>query len=295
MPKDRRRPRSLTSGGGISMDRPSEEPVEFLSAGYRLRGVVHKPMREPAEAGILFIHPFAEEKKCSHRVFVEMARAAAEIGCAALRFDLRGCGDSEGDFEAADVDAWRGDVREALSFARSELPTKRLGVLGLRLGATLAAELAEAEPGLAFLILWEPVTEGDKYLALTMRRSMMRKKLTVHEGGGPIADQQDYGQGAEIDFDGYLVAPIMQTQIAQINLLDQPKHYPGPTLVLNLSGRDKIAPPMEKLASLYTFAQAKTVRQEPIWSTVGLINPTPTIHATISWLRGVLGCNHRAD
>jgi len=264
--------------------------VEFESGGYVLRGVVHHPAQAPPAVGLVFVHPFAEEKKCSHRVFVEAARAATAAGCAVLRFDCRGCGDSEGVFEEADVEAWRKDVRAAFAYAKEHLGARRMGLVGLRLGAALAAELAEEELELACLVLWEPVTEGGRYLSLTMRRSMMRRKLTAHEGGEELADEEEAEEAnGEVDFDGYLVSPEMQQQIAEIDLLAEPKAYPGPTLVLNLSGRSKVAAAFEKLASLYVSGEAQTVRQEPIWSTVGLVDPTPTIEASLTWMRGVLG------
>ena len=261
--------------------------MELESSGHMLRGVVHRPAQEPPAAGILFVHPFAEEKKCAHRVFVEMARAAAEAGCAVLRFDLRGCGDSDGLFEEADLNAWRTDLRRAFALAKETLGAPRMGLLGLRLGAALAAELAEEELELAFLLLWEPVPEGERYLSLSMRRSMMRKKLTEHEGGEAL-DEDDAEEMAEVDFDGYLVPAEMQEQIAAIDLLADSKAYPGPTLVLNLSGRSKVASALEKLASLYVSGEAQAVRQEPIWSTVGLVDAAPTISASLEWLRKAL-------
>jgi exosortase A-associated hydrolase 2 len=271
--------------------RPTETSVEFASGEHVLRGVVHRPAQDRPSIGAVFVHPFAEEKKCSHRVFVEMARAAAAQGCVVLRFDFRGCGDSSGAFEEADVAGWRADLEAAFAYAKEQLGVKRLGLLGLRLGASLAAELAEGELDLAFLVLWEPVTEGERYLALTMRRSMMRKRMTAHEGGGELGEPegQDDEETGDVDFDGYLVSPETQEQIAEIDLLAEPKAYPGPTLILNLSGRSKVAPAFEKLASLYVSGEAQSVRQEPIWSTVGLVDPAPTIDASLEWLGKAVG------
>ncbi|MBM3499334.1 MAG: hypothetical protein FJX74_11765 [Armatimonadetes bacterium] len=270
--------------------RAAESSVEIVSGERLLRAVVHLPSHEPPRAALVFVHPFAEEKKCSHRVFVEMARAAAVAGCAALRFDFSGCGDSSGTFPEADLGAWRRDLRAAFRYARERLGAKRLGLLGLRLGAALAAELAEEELELACLALWEPVVEGERYLTLTMRRSVMRRRLTAHEGGVELDEEgEEEDEAAEIDFDGYLVSREMQEQIAEVDLLDEPKAYPGPTLVLNLSGRAKVSPAMAKLASQYVSGEALPVRQEPIWSTVGLVDAGPTIGATMSWLTRALG------
>ncbi len=266
------------------MTRTVESSVEFESGGHRLRGIVHQGPEGQPEAGLVFVHPFAEEKKCSHRTFVEAARKAAEAGCASLRFDLRGCGDSEGCFEEAGLQAWRADLRAAVAFATQTLGWDRLGLVGLRLGATMAAELAEEALSLAFLVMWEPIVDGERYLSLTLRRSMMRKKLTAHEGSAEAEPGQAQEAEGTVDFDGYLVPAETRRQIAEIDLLAGAKAYPGPTLLLNLSPRPKVAPPLEQLASLYVSGEAMVVRQEPLWSTVGLVDPTPTIKATTDWL-----------
>jgi uncharacterized protein len=271
------------------MARGPETSVQFESGGATLRGVVHQPASQPPRAGLVFVHAFAEEKKSAHRPFVEMARAASEAGIAVLRFDLRGCGDSEGRFEDATLDDWRADLRVALRFARTNLETDRLGLLGLRLGAVLAAEVAEQELQLACLVLWEPIVDGQRYLSLTMRRSTLRKKLTVHEGGGTGGVAGSAADEGVVDFDGYLVLPAVQDQIAAVDLLAEPKAYPGPTLIANLSARPKVAGPMSELASSYVQGEALVVRQEPIWSTVGLVDPAPTITATMQWLERALG------
>ncbi len=265
----------------------AESSVEFASRGAVLRGVLHLPASGAPAGGLVFVHPFAEEKKSAHRPFVEMARAACAAGLGVLRFDFRGCGDSDGAFEEATLEDWRADLRAALALAREKIGSERVGLLGLRLGASLAAELAEEEITLACLVLWEPIVDGERYLSLTMRRSALRKKLTAHEGGGAeeVPEAEDE---ALVDFDGYLVLPAVQAQIAAVNLLVEPRGYPGPVLIVNLSPRPKVAAPLEELASEYVQGEAVTVRQEPIWSTVGLVDPAPTISQTMGWLKRTL-------
>ena len=111
--------------------------MSFESGGEPLHGVLHVAS-EPASRALVLCHPFAEEKKCAHRTMVEAARAIAEAGIAVLRFDHRGCGDSPGSFGACDVHDWRADIRGALECAARETGATA-GLLGLRLGATLAA------------------------------------------------------------------------------------------------------------------------------------------------------------
>ena len=80
---------------------------ERVFAGFT---VPHNLRRGP----IVMCHPLGEEKLWSHRVFVSFARDLAAAGFAVLRFDFRGEGDSDRDFEETDLEtrirglpAWR--------------------------------------------------------------------------------------------------------------------------------------------------------------------------------------------
>ena len=117
-----------------------ERPVTIDSGGVSLHGVLHLPA-EPSGRALVFIHPFAEEKKCAHRSMVDAARACAAAGWAVLRFDLRGCGDSPGGSSAPTSRLAR-DIVAALGTAARESGAA-WGLLGRRLGATLAAQVAE--------------------------------------------------------------------------------------------------------------------------------------------------------
>ena len=60
--------------------------------------------------GVLLCHAFAEEKLWSHRVYVTFARELAALGYAVLRFDFRGEGDSDLEFEQATISTRIADV-----------------------------------------------------------------------------------------------------------------------------------------------------------------------------------------
>ena len=70
-----------------------EERVTFLSGGLKLAGVLHLPdSRQPAERrpAFLVLHGFGSSKDSGGSV--ASAKLFAELGYAALRFDMRGCG-----------------------------------------------------------------------------------------------------------------------------------------------------------------------------------------------------------
>ena len=263
-----------------------ERLVSIDSGGARLHAVLHLPAESSGRA-LVFCHPFAEEKKCAHRTMVDVARACAEAGWAGLRFDLRGCGDSPGSFGRFGLDDWRADVQAALERAAREAQADAVGLLGLRLGATLAAEVAEARADLACLALWEPVVDGEAYITQNLRRSMIKAMVTRHEGGeeseGAAAQAHALGEGT-VDFDGYQVPATLREQIAAVDLAAAPREYPGPALIVNLTSRETVAEPLQRLAQAYARGTAIAVKQEPVWQRIGIIDASPTITATVDWL-----------
>jgi exosortase A-associated hydrolase 2 len=138
--------------------------------GKRLLGFLHASAG--ARAGLVYCHPFAEERNQSQGVAVRAARRLAEDGCAVLRFDFSGCGDSEGSLAEADAGDWLAEIDAALSELRARTGLSKVGVWGLRMGANLAARYADGRTDLSLGVFWQPMP--DLKLALTQ---FLRQKL----------------------------------------------------------------------------------------------------------------------
>jgi len=261
------------------------EEIVLIPGPMPLHGIVHHCRGiAPLAWGMLFCDPFAEEKKCAHRVLVEAARffCTADIIC--LRFDYRGTGDSPGDFAEATLELWLEDILAAARFMRQALHVQTLGLLGLRLGGALACQAAFAEKELVdFLVLWEPVIEGKQYLQQNLRRSLIKAMLTDEKKFNPERVRAVHYEMEIFDFDGYPITAEMRRQIEAIDLLGLPRNFPGPTLVVQIGPRQEPAKPYQELADLLG-GRAIAVRQEPFWARIGLINPKPVIEETELWL-----------
>ena len=73
----------------------TEESALFACAGETLVGVLARPA-VAARTGVVVIVGGPQYRVGSHRQFVLLSRALAGAGCAVLRFDYRGMGDSSG-------------------------------------------------------------------------------------------------------------------------------------------------------------------------------------------------------
>ncbi|HYC60986.1 MAG TPA: alpha/beta fold hydrolase [Thermoanaerobaculia bacterium] len=115
------------------------------------------------DLAVVICPPFGHEYVSSHRSVRHLADALARNGVPAMRFDYDGTGDSAGsDHDPDRVAAWRESIRTAMRTLRETTGCTRIGLAGIRLGATLAATVA-AEEEVACLVLWGPV-RGRQYL-----------------------------------------------------------------------------------------------------------------------------------
>src|SRR5690606_29370002 len=107
----------------------------------------------------------------------------AALGIDVLLLDPFGTGDSAGDFGEARWETWRADAEAAVAWL-GERCGGPVGLWGLRLGAVLAADVAaQANGRIAYLVLWQPVLFGERFLTQFLR-------LRVAAGMGGQAVQE---------------------------------------------------------------------------------------------------------
>jgi len=124
---------------------PREESVTFQSEGLTLAGIVHIPddlaagERRPA---FLVLHGFGSNK--SSMSCLAPCQLLTSMGYVTMRFDMRGCGASEGEFGRIICLEEVEDTRAAHAFlaARPEVDAARVGVLGSSFGAAVAVYTA---------------------------------------------------------------------------------------------------------------------------------------------------------
>ena len=141
------------------------EPTWFGPVGRRLAGWVHTPPGDSARGGVLVCPPTGLEYVNSHRALVRLANLAADADLVAFRFDYDGTGDSAGTMTDPDrIEAWRGSVRDAFDYLRSVVGAAPLGVVGLRLGLTLVADVVQSDAvDLLTMVAWDPAPSGRRF------------------------------------------------------------------------------------------------------------------------------------
>ena len=143
----------------------------------------HAPRAIARDCVAVLCAPIGPEYTRSHRTLRHLADRLADAGIPALRFDYQGCGDSAGDEHAPDrIGAWRRSIAAAVWHARLVTGCSRVCLIGIRLGATLAALEAE-EVGADLVVLWNPVVKGRAYT-----RELQAIAMTAAEGAAQPGD-----------------------------------------------------------------------------------------------------------
>ena len=136
-------------------------PIWFGPTERPLFGWLRLP--DEAVAGVVLCRPIGLEALSAHRAYRCLAEQLADKGMVTLQFDYTGTGDSAGDpADVVGTGTWLSDIGTAIDFVR-ETGVSRIGVIGLRLGATLAMNAATGND-IEALVLWDPCETGRGFL-----------------------------------------------------------------------------------------------------------------------------------
>lgn len=128
-------------------------------------GVYHpaKANKTPAY-GVVVCPPILDEYMHSHRAVRQLAALAARKGLPTLRFDYYGTGDSGGEGTDVSMAQCEDDARTAIAELKDVSGVPKVFLVGLRVGASVAARVARGRFDVSRIVLWDPVVRGRAYL-----------------------------------------------------------------------------------------------------------------------------------
>ena len=188
-----------------------------------------------ARGAVLYIHPFAEEMNKSRRMAALQSRALAAAGYGVLQLDLRGCGDSSGEFGDARWTDWLDDVERGAQWLRENVAAP-LWLWGLRAGCLVAsAAAARMATTPCHHLFWQAPASGK-----TLLQQFMRLKLAGDLLGGKSAGVMDetraaLAAGQPVEIGGYMLGADLAQGLEEVRL--RPPPAAGQAIWLELSSR----------------------------------------------------------
>lgn len=116
----------------------------------------------PPRAAVVFGHPHPQYGGTMHtRAVYQAAKGLTRIGCTVLRFNFRGVGRSEGEFDKGEGE--KADFTAALDFMAGRYPNVPLWAGGFSFGSWIALETGAVDPRVSLLIAIAPPVKRDGY------------------------------------------------------------------------------------------------------------------------------------
>ena len=182
-------------------------PIWFGPTDQPLFGWLHLP--EEASAGVVLCRPIGLEALSAHRAYRYLAEQLGAKGLVTLQFDYTGTGDSAGDpADVINIGTWLADIGTAVELVR-KTGVSRVGLIGLRLGATLAANAA-ANNNVETLVLWDPCENG---------RGFLREQSILADAAG-ITAGEDFAPEDGVAIPGLFLPKNLARAIRALSLND---------------------------------------------------------------------------
>ncbi len=186
----------------------------FLDGPRPVFGSYHAPAQPVRGIGYVICPPLGWEGIQCYQSVQLLAGELAAAGFHTVRVHYDGTGESLGsDEDPGRVAAWLESIRRAVAALGGVRQVARVGLIGMRVGATLATRVA-AEMPLANLVLWEPCVSGAHY----------SREMEILASASPSAVQTGReSRPGGIEAGGYL---LTHETIEHLNAIDLQKVSP---------------------------------------------------------------------
>jgi exosortase A-associated hydrolase 2 len=247
----------------------------------------HAPATGSARGLIVHVHAFAEEMNKARRMAALQARALGAAGFAVLQMDLRGCGDSAGDFADASWAGWLDDIEAAARWLRQRHDGP-LWFWGVRAGCLLAVHAAARLGTPCNFLFWQSATSGKTVLQQFLR---LKVAAALQDGGGKglIEGLRDrLARGEAVDIAGYRLPSAVAQPLADATLA--PPAETGRLVWLEVSTRPDatLGPAAQQALACWSEAGfatvANTVVGPQFWQTTEIEDAPALIDATLQAL-----------
>ncbi|WP_338732053.1 alpha/beta hydrolase family protein [Mangrovimonas cancribranchiae] len=195
--------------GEIILNRPQEPKPPFnyysenitfkTSDNLKLAGTLTLPKKKGKFPVVIIISGTGPQNRdgemFNHKPYYVIADQLTKNGIGVLRFDERGVGKSEGNFDTTTIAVSASDIKSAINYlkTRTDVNVNKMGLIGHSIGGIVAPKVASEITDINFIVLMAaPGVNGDK-LMLSQKAALER---TVGLNELQIAQGQELVKGA---------------------------------------------------------------------------------------------------
>ncbi len=263
-----------------------KESFYFDAEDRRLFGTYHAPAyREDRRCGVVLCYPLGQEYIRSYRLYHQLAVRLAASGYHVFRFDYFGTGDSAGEDGEGTPALWVRDILCAIEELRDSGDVEKISLIGLRLGAALAALAAEENAQVHSLVLWEPVVDGTAYLQelQTMHRNWLDRQL-YRPARKVLA-----GNNGEIL--GFPFPPLLRDHIGRIRLANRHRPPAPHCLILSNTNHPAYRHLSRRFQEMGAASENRLIPEPQVWYKDERLDhylvPNQSLEAIITWHNGL--------
>ena len=278
--------KSLPDLETVFMESPDTPPLCFHR---------HRP-DGPPRAGLLICRPMIADTDANEPREVRVARRCVVEGVAVNRFSHRGTGDSFGDFEGASFADLVADAELALADLHRDVGGAPIAVMGSRLGALVAAALAQRHD--LDLVLWDPVTVPARHVKELLRMQMVHLMKIRESGSTSSSLRAALDAGEMIDVFGWDFPGSVFRSLAEELETAIPDSGRSERSVLLVTTQDHGVDLGPLVPDGVSVERAEIVTRDPVWlanfdlATVGA--SLALIDHTVEWVADKLVSSGRA-
>lgn len=196
--------------GKIEINRPQEpkapfnyysEDVTFINMKDKITfsGTLTLPKQKGNFPVVIIISGSGAQNRdgemLGHKPYLVIADYLTKNGIGVLRFDERGVGGSDGDFETATIKDFSSDINSAINYLknRDEINHSKIGLIGHSIGGIVAPKVASENDDVSYIVLLAgPGINGDKLML--SQKAALERIMGLNEM--QIAQGQDFVKGA---------------------------------------------------------------------------------------------------
>jgi pimeloyl-ACP methyl ester carboxylesterase len=236
---------SVASAGATRIDEKAgiREEAGFIGSGpERIFSTLHAPLGEPVGA-VLLCSSILAELLAGYQEEVWLCRGLAQQGFAVRRFHYRGTGHSDGDSDEVVYSSICEDARTVAAHLREETGIERLGFIGTRVGALVAASVGATTPGAPMAFI-QPILKGDALFKEVGRSRIIW--LTREEGrpdDAPFPEDMISILERErwVDVLGYRLTSAVYESLRGRTLADELGSEPRPIQIVEVAKRKSLS------------------------------------------------------